>query len=207
MNVLIVGCGRLGAKLANLLDEAGHDVSVIDENPDHFNKLNDDFSGITVAGMPMDMTVLRSAGVESCDRVAVVTGDDNLNITVCQTVREFFGMKNVVARISDPAREEVFNHFGLKTICPTQLASSAMLTALTQPWGERQITFGTCTAAFQTRAIDRGQIGGRLDSLPRRAGEVIFGIAHENGRMTLCNGGEPLALKEGDRVIYASISD
>ena len=62
--------------------------------------------------MPLDMTVLKKAGVESCDAMAVVTPDDNLNITVSQIAQEFFGVKNVVARISDPAREKVFKSFG-----------------------------------------------------------------------------------------------
>ena len=207
MNVLVVGCGRLGTQLAEWLDHSGHDVSVIDANADNFNRLDEDFDGLTVAGMPMDMSVLRSAGVEGCDAVAVVTPDDNLNITVSQIVREFFGVKNVVARISDPAREEVFTHFGLKTICPTQLASSAMFAALTQPWEERQLTFGTSTVAYNPREIDRQTAGRPIDSLTPRAGEIILGVVHKNGRMTLYDGKQRLILEEGDRVVYTSISD
>ena len=119
MNVLVIGCGKVGVRLAEVLSHYGHNVSI---------------DGLTITGMPMDMTVLRSAGVEACDAVAVVTSDDNLNITVSQIIKEFFGVQNVVSRISDPAREAVFHHFGLKTICSTKLTSSAIMTALTQPW-------------------------------------------------------------------------
>lgn len=109
MNILVIGCGRLGTRLAEMLDERGHDVAVIDYNPDDFRLLSDDFSGITVTGFPMDLEALKSAGIENCDGVAVVTPDDNLNITVSQIAQKFFGVTNVIARISDPRRETVFN--------------------------------------------------------------------------------------------------
>ena len=81
MNVLVIGSGRLGRYLASLLDQEGHDVAVIDENADNFRQLDKDFSGITVEGIPMDMEVLKEAGIENCDAVAAATPDDNLNIT------------------------------------------------------------------------------------------------------------------------------
>ena len=95
MNILVVGCGKLGSRLANTLSEQGHTVSVIDHKEEAFNQLSDDFDGLTVLGMPMEMNVLREAGIESCDAVAVVTPDDNLNITVSQIVKEFFYIENV----------------------------------------------------------------------------------------------------------------
>ena len=105
MNVLVVGCGKVGSRLARLLAQRGHNVSVIDREEDMFSQLGEDFDGVTVTGMPMDMDVLRNAGVEWCDAVAVVTPDDNLNITISQIVKTFFQVENVVTRISDPARE------------------------------------------------------------------------------------------------------
>ena len=86
MNVLVVGCGKVGSRLARLLAQRGHNVSVIDREEDMFSQLGEDFDGVTVTGMPMDMDVLRNAGVEWCDAVAVVTPDDNLNITISQIV-------------------------------------------------------------------------------------------------------------------------
>ena len=90
MNVLVVGCGKVGSRLARLLAQRGHNVSVIDREEDMFSQLGEDFDGVTVTGMPMDMDVLRNAGVEWCDAVAVVTPDDNLNITISQIVKTFF---------------------------------------------------------------------------------------------------------------------
>ena len=207
MNILVIGCGRLGTRLAGILDEHGHDVSVIDSNPDAFRNLSEHFSGITVVGMPMDMTVLRNAGVENCDAMAVVTADDNLNITVSQIAREFFGVKNVVARISDPARESVFQSFGLKTICHTKLAGDAIYTALTQPCDSRNISFGTATAAFHTRAVDKAHYGAWVTAMPLDVGEVIFGILHADGAMELYSADHQVMLVKGDKVVFAKIID
>ena len=86
-SVLVVGSGRLGRFLADMLDREGIDVAIIDENADNFRQLDKDFTGITVEGNPMDMGMLKEAGIESCDAVAAATPDDNLNITVSQISR------------------------------------------------------------------------------------------------------------------------
>ena len=115
-------------------------MAIVDSDVDNFRALSDEFTGITVCGMPMDMQVMQNAGIENCDAVAVVTPDDNLNITVSQVVKKFFGVENVLARISDPAREKVFKKFGLKTVCPTNLAGDAMFVALTQSFDNKNMT-------------------------------------------------------------------
>ena len=207
MNVLVIGCGRLGSRLAGILDQQGHDVTVVDADPDAFHNLRKDFSGMTVVGMPMDIKVLRSAGVEGCDAMAVVTPDDNLNITVSQIAREFFGIENVVARISDPLRENIFKSFGLKTVCPTKLAGDAMATALTLPWAPKTVTLGTSTASFHVKEIDRAHGGILLSEVPKEEGELIFGVIRPDGQMALCRGGENPVLSEGDRVVLASVID
>ena len=102
MNIMIVGGGLLGRKTAETLDEAGHDVVLIDASPENLAQLSPDFSGVTAVGFPMDIKSLRSAGIEGCDAVAVTTPDDNLNITVGQIAKSFFGIPKVIARISDP---------------------------------------------------------------------------------------------------------
>ncbi len=207
MNVLVVGCGRLGTRVSEILDEHGHDVAVVDSNPDNFRNLNENFNGITVAGMPMDMKVLQNAGVKSCDAVAVVTPDDNLNITVSQIVREFFGVKNVVARISDPERENVFKRFGLKTVCPTKMAGDIMCTALTQPLTSRSVSFDTATAAFHLRGVDSSFIGAPIEAVPLDVCETLFGVLRKDGSMELYSVNNKIILAEGDKVIFAKVID
>ena len=122
MNIMIVGGGLLGRKTAESLDELGHDVVLIDASAENIAQLSPDFSGVTAVGFPMDIKSLRAAGIEGCDAVAVATPDDNLNITVGQIAKNFFGIPKVIARISDPYRENIFERFGLQTVCPTNMA-------------------------------------------------------------------------------------
>ena len=103
MNILIIGCGRVGSELAELLDKRGHDVSVIDRRPENFDRLPGDFSGV-----PIDQNVLRKAGIESCDAVCAVAQDDDLNIMAAQMAKEIFGVQRVFARISDVDKMDVF---------------------------------------------------------------------------------------------------
>ena len=87
MNILVVGCGKVGSQLSNILSSMGHDTAVIDPDPASFERLSDDFRGYTVAGVPIDQTVLRRGGIEACDALAAVTEDDNTNVMVCQLAR------------------------------------------------------------------------------------------------------------------------
>ncbi len=102
MNILVVGCGKVGSQLSNILSSMGHDTAVIDPDPASFERLSDDFRGYTVAGVPIDQTVLRRGGIEACDALAAVTEDDNTNVMVCQLAREVFHVPRVLARVLIP---------------------------------------------------------------------------------------------------------
>ena len=201
MNVLIVGCGKVGSRLAVLLDRRGHNVAVVDQDEDMFSQLGEEFSGVAVAGMPMDMDVLRNAGVECCDAVAVTTPDDNLNITISQIIKTFFHLENVVTRISDPAREMTFHHFGLSSVCSTNLVVSSIYAALVQPTQEKQVTFGDTTLALDARPVDDMYVGRNLDVLPKRPGELIDGVLHPGGSFTMNDGRTRIELHTGDQVL------
>ena len=208
MNVLVIGCGRLGVRLAALLDERGHEVAVVDESAAMLAHLPEDFSGLAVTGMPMDMAVLKSAGIENCDAVAVVTPDDNLNITISQVAREFFHIDNVVARISDPSRESVFAAFGLHTVCPTKMAATSIYNAITEPWENRQLTFGTASVAFRVWEADRAHQGRLLQEAPHFSEEAVFAVVRANGSMELAQPNQfDQKLNEGDHVLLASVTD
>lgn len=124
MKVVIMGCGRVGSQLATRLDREGHRVGVIDLYASSFRRLPDDFRGLTVVGTGIDEDVLRSAGIEGADAFVAVTEGDNRNIMAAQVAREIFAVPECVARIYDPAREEIYREIGLDTICPTKLVSS-----------------------------------------------------------------------------------
>ncbi len=90
MNILIVGCGKVGSMLASELSRLGHDVAVLDREESHFSSLDSEFSGYTISGVPIDQDVLKRAGIEGCDALLAMTEDDNVNIMVCQIAREIF---------------------------------------------------------------------------------------------------------------------
>ena len=207
MNILVIGCGKLGSRLANTLCRHGHDVSIVDMDESAFEQLADDFDGMTVVGMPMDMNVLRNAGVESCDAVAVVPSDDNLNITVSQIVKEFFYVENVVARITDPVREDVFHQFGLKTICQTNLACGALYSALVEEFTEKHLHFWDNTVGISVKEVDPIFVGRTVDTLPMKNSETIMGVLRESGKLYLFDGRKKIILNPKDKIILTRISD
>ena len=203
MNILIIGGGQLGRKTAELLDSAGHTVEVLDESGDNLSLLSMDFSGVTSVGFPLDLNVLRNTGIEGCDAVAVVTADDNLNIIVGQLVKDYFGVPKVIARISDPQQKTVFESFGLQTVCPTNMAGEKIVTALTSPWQDMQLTFGTATVSLQVRPVEKRLFGKTTDELETYPGEGVFGVIRESGAFQLLEHGAALPLAAGDSLVIS----
>ena len=116
MHVVIMGCGRVGSTLARNLEARGHTVSVIDASPDAFRRLGPGFSGDKVTGYGFDREVLRKAGIDNAGGFAAVSSGDNSNIISARVARETFGIDNVVARIYDPGRAEVYQKLGITTV-------------------------------------------------------------------------------------------
>lgn len=119
MNVLIVGCGRVGARLANRLDRAGHKVAMVDQVRESFLRLNPNFSGTTYQGSGVEAEVLRRAGVDEADVVVALTGGDNRNLMIAQMVKHLFKAKRAVARLHDPVRAQKYRELGVETMCTT----------------------------------------------------------------------------------------
>jgi trk/ktr system potassium uptake protein len=133
MKIVILGCGRVGARLAQLMVEDGHQVSIIDSDPSALNRLPANFEGQVVLGTGIDVDVLKAGGVAGADAFAAVTNFDNTNIMACQVAKEIFGVRKVLARIYDPGREGLYHQLGLETICPTTLISTAAHDILMTP--------------------------------------------------------------------------
>ena len=206
MNILVIGCGKVGSQLASMLSEEGHDVSVIDRDAKNFEMLDDNFSGMTT-GVPIDQDVLKQAGIESCDAVAAVSQDDNLNIMCSQLAREIFKVPSVLARIYDPAREDVFSHFGLHTVCPTNLTVSAVKSALTENQSIRTINFGAHTLAFNLIQVPDELVGKRASKASDKiADKDIFAVIHDNFDISLTIK-EDVILQKNDMLITVTIMD
>ena len=129
MRVIIVGCGRVGARVAAELDQRGEHVIVIDTNPLAFNRLPKSFKGETVRGNGTDEDVMRSAGAEQADVLMTLTQGDNRNALSAQVGKHTFGVPRVIAKINDPLRGEAYRALGLETICRTIILGDALVTA------------------------------------------------------------------------------
>jgi trk system potassium uptake protein TrkA len=129
MRVIIVGCGRVGARVATELDQRGEHVIVIDTNPRAFNRLPQGFKGETVRGNGTDEDVMRTAGAEQADLLMTLTEGDNRNALAAQLGKHTFGVPRVIAKINDPLRGEAYRALGLETICRTIILGDALVTA------------------------------------------------------------------------------
>lgn len=129
MKVIIMGCGRVGAELALVLQREGHEVTIIDIDPAAFGPLgylSPEFTGARLVGNGMDQDVLRRAGIEEADAFVSATRGDNRNVMACQIAKHVFGVSRVVSRVFDPIREEMYRSLGLRTINPTRVQASLM---------------------------------------------------------------------------------
>ncbi|HEX2281553.1 MAG TPA: TrkA family potassium uptake protein [Thermomicrobiales bacterium] len=127
MRVVIMGCGRVGARVAGLLDHSGNAITVIDTDSRAFRRLPAGFGGETVIGTGIDEDVLRKAGIEDANAFIAVTNGDNRNIMAAQVARLIFEVPMVVCRIYDPVREDTYRRLGLTTVCPTTTISAIIL--------------------------------------------------------------------------------
>jgi trk system potassium uptake protein TrkA len=130
MNVMIMGCGRLGAQIAMTLDSEGHDVTVMDTSAAAFRRLREGFGGTTVIGNGMDGPALERAGIREVDAFFAVTQGDNRNYFASQMAKQVYHVSRVLCRIYDPGRERIFRELGLETFSPTSMGAHVMVEML-----------------------------------------------------------------------------
>ncbi|MCM8779973.1 MAG: TrkA family potassium uptake protein [Candidatus Omnitrophica bacterium] len=126
MYVIIVGCGRVGSELANILSREGHNVVVIDKNPESFRRLGGTFNGVTLVGSGFDSELLKSAGIHQADAFCAVTNGDNTNLIAAQVAKTIFKVPKVITRVYDPKRAEIYKAIGLDVISGTVLFASML---------------------------------------------------------------------------------
>jgi len=121
MKVVIMGCGRVGAQLAVLLDKEGHKVTTLDTDAYSFRRLPSDFGGTALIGNGLDEEALKKAGIEEADAFVAVTQGDNRNVMASQIAKHIFKVPKVVCRIYDPLRRDLYSLLGLEAISPTTI--------------------------------------------------------------------------------------
>jgi len=173
VHFVIMGCGRVGATLAHSLEDQGHGVAVIDQNADAFRRLGPSFSGKRVSGVGFDRDTLLEAGIEDAYAFAAVSSGDNSNILAARVARENYGVANVVARIYDPGRAEVYQRLGIPTVATVRWTVDQMLRRLLPRGSELEWRDPSGTMALAQVHVDPQWIGHRLRRLEADSGARI----------------------------------
>ena len=126
VKLVVIGCGRVGSRIARDFQGDGWDVTVVDEQEEALSRLGSSWAGGFVVGHGMDSSILRRAGVDEADAVVVATNGDNTNLVIGQVAKKRYGIETVVVRVLDPARAEFYSARGMETVCPTQTAISEL---------------------------------------------------------------------------------
>lgn len=165
MHIVIMGCGRVGASLARALEHRGHSVAVIDIVQDAFRRLGPEFQGKTVKGVGFDRLVLQRAGIERADGFAAVSSGDNSNILAARVVRETFEVHNVVARIYDQGRAEVYERLGIPSVATVRWAADQVLRRLLPSGSEPQWRDPSGSVRLIEVHVDSGWVGTSISAL------------------------------------------
>ncbi|MEU6645445.1 TrkA family potassium uptake protein [Saccharomonospora sp. NPDC046836] len=203
MHVVIMGCGRVGASLAAALERLGHDVAIIDRDPEAFRRLGSDFHGQQVIGMGFDRQVLVEAGVERAGAFAAVSSGDNSNIISARVARENFGVEHVVARIYDPKRAAVYERLGIPTVATVPWTTDRFLRTLLPDGVATSWRDPTGTVALLQLPLHERWIGHSVRELEEAAGcRVAFVMRFGTGVLPQSK----TVLQAGDEVYVAAHS-
>jgi trk system potassium uptake protein len=169
MHIVIMGCGRVGSSLARALERRGHSVAVIDLVQDSFRRLGPEFQGKTVKGVGFDRQVLVRAGIERADGFAAVSSGDNSNILAARVVRETFKVNNVVARIYDQGRAEVYERLGIPSVATVRWAADQVLRRLLPSGSEPQWRDPSASVRLIEVNVDQGWVGTKVTDMEAAA--------------------------------------
>ena len=180
MKVIIMGCGRVGEQVSLIMVEEGHEVTVIDQDPEALARLGPKFKGRTVKGVGFDRNALIDAGIEQADAFAATSSSDNANIVAARIARNIFHVPRVVARLFDPQRAEIYRRLGLVTISSTTWGAQRIYELLTHSDLDPEMTFGRGEVALITLETPP-QLEGRMVRDLTVAGEIIVAAITRNG--------------------------
>jgi trk system potassium uptake protein TrkA len=199
-----MGCGRVGSAIARRLEQIGHSVAVIDQDPEAFRRLGPDFAGRQVTGLGFDRQTLLDAGIDSAGAFAAVSSGDNSNIISARVARETFGVQHVVARIYDSKRAEVFERMGIPSVATVPWTVNRLLRELlsvkvSELWREP-----TGTVVLVRVNVTEGWVGRRLVELETASGAraawlIRFGEAQLPTTTTI--------LQDGDQLVVATTDE
>jgi len=165
-----MGCGRTGSTLAQLVEDRGYSVAVVDQNPDAFRRLGSGFEGRRVVGVGFDRDTLLEAGIQEAYAFAAVSSGDNSNILSARVARETFGVSKVVARIYDPGRAEVYQRLGIPTVATVRWTADQMARRLLPVDATPEFRDASGTIVLAEVQVHLGWVGRRMAALEEPSG-------------------------------------
>jgi trk system potassium uptake protein TrkA len=202
MNFIVVGCGRVGAELCYHLFKSGHQVVVVDNRRESFNRLHPDFRGRTLEGEGLAESVLERAGIQEADGLAAVTNSDTLNAVVAHTARAFYNVPNVVARNYDPNLRSVIEAFGLQTVGSTYWGAQRVEELLMNPSQKAVYSAGNGEVEVYEIVIPESWNGKTLGDLLKAVKQCYPVALSRAGRASLPEAGT--VLQTGDLLNVSS---
>jgi len=203
VHVVIMGCGRVGSTLAEGLDELGHSVAIIDMEARAFRRLRPDFRGRKVHGMGLHRSVLEESGIKQADAFAAVSSGDNSNIIAARVARETFGIDNVVARIYDIRRAEIYQRLGIPTVATVKWTADQMLRRVLRSGAQTLWRDPTGTVQLAEVHVDSAWVGKRVAEL-EAAGHARVAFLTRFGEGVLPQ--PDTVVQEGD-LVHVLVSD
>jgi trk system potassium uptake protein TrkA len=203
MHIVIVGCGRVGSQLANMLSQEGHSVAVVDKDPMSFKRLSKNFQGQIVPGVGFDRQTLIKAGIEHADAFASVTNGDNTNIVSALLVKRNFKVPCVITRIYDPQRAEIYRRFGIPTISSTTWAANELKEMICYAGLPSRLTLGSGEVEIVEVATP-SKLAGRPISELNVAGELSVVVLVHAGKAIIPEPGT--SLEKGDLLYIAVLN-
>ncbi|NLM78868.1 MAG: TrkA family potassium uptake protein [Ruminococcaceae bacterium] len=201
MQIIVVGCGKVGSTLAAALIAQNHDVVIIDQD-EQLLAAAADLDCIKISGVPIDRDILRQAGIETADFLCAVTQNDNINIMVSQIADLIFKVPHIIARIYNPASRSVFEAFGLNTVCSTELTVQELLLRIEgRTKSARQTVFGR-QVIYSTEPVDAELAGEKLSNLATNDGKLLFGLLRQD-KLLLAR--PDMTIQAGDELVLADL--
>jgi trk system potassium uptake protein len=176
MHIIIGGCGRVGAELADQLSTAEHDVVVVDASEQAFDRLGGAFNGETLVGDITDKDLLVRAGIERADGLVAVTDLDNANLMAVEIAKELFGVRRTVARLFNPQREESYRKMGVHYVSGTLLVAKSILNELHAGTFPLHVSFSDSDVEVVEMRVTRGGHGVTIAELERYGGVRVAAI-------------------------------
>jgi trk system potassium uptake protein TrkA len=205
MNIIVVGCGRVGAELAYRLFQQGHQVTVIDYLSTAFANLPPDFRGRTIQGEALNQQVLHRAGIEKADGLAMVTSSDTVNAVVAHAAKMVYGISNIIVRNYDPRWRSLYEHFGVQVVSSSSWGAQRIEELLIEPKGHTVLSAGNGEVEIYEIVISSALQGKEIGELLQDNQECLAVSLTRAGKAIVPNAKTSVAA--GDLVLMSATYD